>query len=189
MARYVLSTAPALLLALLLLLVAGGRQPHVAVLEGNYDWARGDAARAIRHYRGAGRGGSHVVAYNLANARLALGDTDAALDMLQRIPADVHPELRRRVAFNLGHAHYRAGRYREAALHFRDALSYGPESADARINLELALRRMYSGRTRASPAPAPATTPDEGTAELLERLRTLRTAIPALPQAGAAGGY
>ena len=188
MARYVLSTAPALLLALLLLLVAGGRQPHVAVLEGNYDFARSDVARALRHYRAAVRAESHVVAYNLANARLALGETDAGLDLLQRIPADVHPELRRRVAFNLGHAHYRAGRYRDAALHFRDALALGPESVDARINLELALRRMHSGRTRTSPAAA--TTRDGATeSELLEQLRALQTAIPALPQAGGAGGY
>lgn len=188
MARYVLSTAPALLLALLVLLAAGGRQPPVAVLEGNYDFARGDLARAIRHYRGAVRAGSHVAAYNLANARLAVGESDAGLALLQRIPADVHPELRRRVAFNLGHAHYRAGRYREAALHFRDALARGPQSADARVNLELALRRMHAGRPRLSPMAA--TTPADGTgSDLLEQLRTLQTAIPALPQAGGAGGY
>ncbi|MDE0446010.1 MAG: tetratricopeptide repeat protein [Spirochaetaceae bacterium] len=188
MARYVLSTASALLLALLFLLAAGGRQPRVAVLEGNYDFARGDLARAIRHYRGAVRAGSQVAAYNLANARLAVGETDAGLDLLQRIPADVHPELRRRVAFNLGHAHYRAGRYREAALHFRDALALGPESMDARVNLELALRRMHAGQTRASPAAV--TTPDDGTeSELFKQLRALQTTIPALPQPGAAGGY
>ncbi len=188
MARYVLSTASALLLALLFLLAAGGRQPRVAVLEGNYDFARGDLARAIRHYRGAVRAGSQVAAYNLANARLAVGETDAGLDLLQRIPADVHPELRRRVVFNLGHAHYRAGRYREAALHFRDALALGPESMDARVNLELALRRMHAGQTRASPATV--TTPDDGTeSELFKQLRALQTAIPALPQPGAAGGY
>ena len=133
MARYVLSTAPALLLVLLLLLAAGGRQPHVAVLEGNYDFARGDLVRALRHYRGAAHAGSPVVAYNLANAELAWGETDAGLELLRSIPADAPADLRRRVAFNLGHAHYRAGRYREAARHFRDALVLGPEWADARI--------------------------------------------------------
>ena len=188
MARYVLSTAAALLLALLVLLVVGGRQPQVAVLEGNYDFARGDVARAIRHYRGAVRAGSHVVAYNLANARLAVGETDAGLELLQRIPVDVHPELRRRVAFNLGHVHYRAGRYREAALHFRDALALGPESADARINLELALRRMHSRPPRATPAAA-MTAADGTESELPEQLRAQQTVLPALPRAGGASGY
>ena len=188
MARYVLSTAPALLLALLLLLVAGGRQPRVAVLEGNYDFARGDLARAIRHYRGVTQAGSPYVAYNLANAHLALGETDAGLELLQRIGDGAHPELRRRVAFNLGHAHYRAGRYREAALHFRDALMLGPESVDAGINLELALRRMRGGSHEA--ARPPAGPPAAGAeSDLLERLREQQAAAPALPRDSGAGGY
>ena len=188
MARYVLSTAPALLLVLLLLLVAGGRQPHVAVLEGNYDFARGDLVRALRHYRGAAHAGSPVVAYNLANAELAWGESDAGLELLRSIPADAPPDLRRRVAFNLGHAHYRAGRYREAARHFRDALVLGPEWADARINLELALRRMRAAPP--PPAPAPGGPPDDAAgSELLERLRAQPAAAPALPAGGGAGGY
>ena len=187
MARYVLSTAPALLLALLLLLLAAGRQPHVAVLEGNYDHARGDLVRAARHYRGATGAASPVVAYNLANAQLALGDTDAGLELLQGIPGEVDPELRRRVAFNLGHAHYQAGRYRQAALRFRDALALGPESVDARINLELALRRM---RAPPAAARAPAGPPAGGAqSELLERLRAQQVPAPALPPAGGADGY
>ena len=185
MARYVLSTAPALLLALLLLLSLGGRHPRVAVLEGNYDFARGDLTRALRHYRGAARTESPVVAYNLARVQLALGKSEAALELLRRIPADAHPELRRRVAFNVGHAHFRAGRYREAALSFRDALALDPEWADARVNLELALRRM-----RAAPAAEPTApmTPASGAeSELLERLREQQAAVPALPRGGA--GY
>ena len=187
MARYVLSTAPALLLALLLLL-AGGRQPRVAVLEGNYDFARGDLVRAIRHYRAATHAGSPVVAYNLANAYLARGETDAGLALLQRIADDAPPELRRRVAFNLGHVHYRAGRYRDAALQFRAALMLGPESVDARINLELALRRMRGGPPEAARPPAG---PPAGAAEtdLLERLREQQAAAPAVPPDSGAGGY
>lgn len=188
MARYVLSTAPALLLALLLLLLAGGRQPHVAVLEGNYDFARGDLVRAARHYRGAARAEAPVVAYNLANARLALGETDAGLELLHGIPAQVGPELRRRVAYNLGHAHYRAGRYRQAALRFRDALALGPESVDARVNLELALRRMRAGPPAAARA-AVATPAGGAETELLERLRVRQVPAPAMPPAAGAGGY
>lgn len=185
MARYVLITATALLLALLALLFAGARQPHVAVLEGNYDFARSDLLRAIPHYRAASDAGSPVVDYNLANALLMLGETDAGLALLRRAGAGAHPELRRRVAFNLGHAHYRAGRYREAALHFRDALRLGPESDDARINLELALRMMRA----AAPAPVPVGgAPDGGDeSDLLERLRAQPAAVSALPEGGS--GY
>lgn len=183
MARYVLSTATALLVALLALLAAGGRQPHVAVLEGNYDFARGDLIRAVRHYGGAVRTGSPVVDYNLANAQLALGEIDAALELLRTIPADTDRELRRRVAFNRGHAHYRAGRYREAALHFRDALMLGPESLDARVNLELALRAM-----RGTPAEAGYPPSGEADEDLLDRLRGQQAVLPALPKAGG-GGY
>ena len=186
MARYVLSTATALLLALAVLLLGGGRQRHVAVLEGNYDFARGDLARAVRHYRGAAGDGSPVVDYNLANTLLARGDIDAGLQVLMGIAAGAHAELRRRVAFNIGHVHYRAGRYREAALHFRDALMLDPESVDARINLELALRMMSMERP---PPPAAATENGGADADLPEQLRAQQVPIPVLTPQGGTGGY
>lgn len=45
---------------------------------------------------------------------------------------------------NLGVLHYRAGRYDQAAAHFREALAWSPHAEDAAANLRQALRKLPS---------------------------------------------
>ena len=189
MARYVLSTASALLVALLALLVGGRGEPRLAIVEGNYDFARGDLVRATQHYRRAAASESRYLAYNMGNAYLDLGEIDAGVERLLYASRSADPELRWRAAFNLGHAHYQAGRYAEAALHFRDALLIAPKSSDAKVNLELALRRV--ARPPSTPARPTAAMADGGAdPDFLQLLRDRQPApVPALPAASSDGGY
>ena len=191
MARYLLSTAPVLALALLLLLVGRGREPRLATVEGNYAFARGDYVRATINYLGAG--GAQVqpyVAYNVGNTYLALGEIDAGVERLRSITASTDRELLGRVAFNLGNAGYEAGRYLEAAHHFRDALLLAPESMDAKVNLELALRKVRTVPPRAGQDPAGAPGTSAQAVRILEFIHRREPAsLPALPPPGDHAGY
>lgn len=190
MARYLLSTAPAVALLLLILALGGGRQPLLATLAGNYAHVRGDYVRATINYLHAGgdREQPHL-AYNLGNTYLALGEIDAGVERLLSVAPEDDRELQWRTAFNLGHAHYQAGHYLQAAYHFRDALLLAPESVDAKVNLELALRRARPTPPRGERDAAP---PDAAaqTARILDYVRRLAAERRlALPPADDGAGY
>ena len=91
--------------------------------------------RALRHYRDAAHAGSPVVAYNLANAELAWGESEAGLELLRSIPADAPPDLRRRVAFTSA-TPITGGPIPGGGAALSRRAGAGPGVADARINLE-----------------------------------------------------
>ena len=190
MARYLLSTAPAVALLLLILALGGGRQPLLATLAGNYAHVRGDYVHATINYLHAGgdREQPHL-AYNLGNTYLALGEIDAGVDRLLSVAPEDDRELLWRTAFNLGHARYQAGHYLQAAYHFRDALLLAPESLDAKVNLELALSKARATRPRGErDAAVPAA--DDQAARILDFARGLEAERrPPLPPAGNGEGY
>ena len=190
MARYLLSTAPAVALLLLVLALGAGRQPRLATLAGNYNHGRGDYLRATINYLSAGdhREQPHLV-YNLGNTYLALGEIDAGVERLLSVAHEDDRELLWRTAFNLGHARFQASRYLQAAYHFRDALLLAPESVDAKVNLELALSRARATPPRGE---RDAASPDAAarTALLLDFVRRLETQRrPSLPPADDGDGY
>ena len=190
MARYLLSTAPAVVVLLLILALGGGRQPRLATLAGNYAYVRGDYVHATINYLHAGDDSarSHV-AYNLGNTYLALGEVDAGVERLLSVAHEHDRELLWRTAFNLGHARYQAGQYLQAAHHFRDALLLVPASVDAKVNLELALSKARATPPRGEPEAAG---PDAAaqTARILDfvRQREPQPRLP-LPPADDGDGY
>ena len=190
MARYLLSTAPAVALLLLILALGGGRQPLLATLAGNYAHVRGDYVHATINYLLAGAGSEQPhLAYNLGNTYLALGEIDAGVELLLSVAHEHDRELLWRTAFNLGHARYQAGRYLQAAYHFRDALLLAPESLDAKVNLELALSKARATPPRGE---RDAAGPDAAaqTARILDFVRGLEAErrLP-LPPATDGDGY
>ena len=190
MARYLLSTAPAVALLLLLLALGGGRQPLLATLAGNYAHLRGDYVHATANYLHAGgdREQPHP-AYNLGNTYLALGEIEAGVERLLSVAHEDDRELLWRTAFNLGHARYQAGHYLQAAHHFRDALLLAPDSVDAKVNLELALRKARATPPRGE---RDAAAPDAAaqTARILDFVRRLEAQRrPMLPPADNGDGY
>ena len=187
MARYLLSTAPAVALVLLILALGGGRQPLLATLAGNYAHVRGDFVHAtINYLHAAGAGEQTRLAYNLGNTYLALGEIDAGVERLLSVAQEDDRELLWRTAFNLGHARYRAGHYLPAAHHFRDALLVAPESVAAKVNLELALSRARVAPPRGD-RDAPVADAAAQTARILDFVRR-REAQPRLPLPAADDG-
>lgn len=190
MARYLLSTAPAVALVLLILAAGGGRPPRLATLAGNYAHGRGDYVRATINYLHAGGDTEQArLAYNLGNTYLALGEVAAGVERLLSVADEHDRELLWRTAFNLGHARYQAGRYLQAAYHFRDALLLAPESPDAKVNLELSLSKA---RARPPGGAQEAAVPDAAAqaARILDFVRRLEAERrPALPPADDGNGY
>ena len=190
MARYLLSTAPAVALLLLLLVLGGGRQPLLATLAGNYAHVRGDYVHATINYLLAGVDSEQPhLAYNLGNTYLALGEIDAGVERLLSVAPEDDRELLWRTAFNLGHARYQAGHYLQAAHHFRDALLLVPESVDAKVNLEYALSKVRATPPRGA-RDAAVPDADAQSARILEFVRGLEAERrPRLPPAAGGDGY
>ena len=190
MARYLLSTAPVVALVLLTLTAGGSREPRLAALTGNYAFVRGDYVRAtINYLNAAGDTERAHLAYNLGNTYLALGEIDAGVERLLGVSHESDRELLWRTAFNLGHARYQAGRYLQAAYHFRDALLLAPESLDAKVNLELALSKARGTPPRGGQASAVPNASAQAALilEFVGRLKAERRL--ALPPADDGGGY
>ena len=152
---------------------------------------RGDYVRATINYLGAGGAAQQPhLAYNLGNTYLALGEIDAGVERLLSVVDSRDRELLWRVAFNLGHARYQAGRYLQAAHHFRAALLLAPESRDAKVNLELALRKVRAAQPRLEQDPGAAAGAAAQAARILDFIRRLEPAPrPALPTGTDRGGY
>jgi Ca-activated chloride channel family protein len=127
---------------------------------------------------------------------LEAGDVEAALSKLERSRREAagDSELRFRAAYDLGianarHAEQLEADSPEAALRtlyvaadwFRDAIRLRPEDEDARVNLEVALRRALLVADRMARADTEGV--DERLAEIAERQRGLVGAVAALLQA------
>jgi len=134
-------------------LSCGGSRLRVAY--GNYEYAQGEYGQAtisyIRALKSAKAGPARardrsVLYYNLGNVYHALGETISATNTLSRaVSAGDWEELESRANFNLGNIYYELGQYNRAAEHYIASLVADPNDIDAKINLELALKRMSGG--------------------------------------------
>jgi Ca-activated chloride channel homolog len=124
--------------------------------EGRYE----EAVEAYRRVLQGGRSGPEVH-YNLGTALLATGNYEEAERHLQAALQAVDPELRNRTFYNLGNRFLeegrrdgdgeRQGRLLDAAIEaYRRALRLAPADAQAKWNLELALREREQNRQQQS---------------------------------------
>jgi tetratricopeptide (TPR) repeat protein len=142
----------ALLLAVALPLLGGG------IAEGNRLYRAGQFRRAAEAYarRYAEGDSSAVLRYNLGTALLRLQRWDEARPHLDAaVEAQKPPELRQRALYNAGNADLepvfrrrvtdeerRSAMLLRAIGRYKDALLLRPDDADAKWNLELALRLL-----------------------------------------------
>ena len=117
-----------------------------AVVQGNAAFQRGEFQRSSLSYLGAQTVGASpdVVNYNLGNVYNALGETNTALSVWNRIVRPGDEELAYRLAFNKGYLLYQRGQYEEAFQEFRTALLLRPASLDAKRNLEICLLKTQN---------------------------------------------
>lgn len=125
----------------------------VSVERGNRLFRAGQYAEAVEAYRAAlddGEGGA-VLRYNLGTALLKLGRYAEAEEQLRAALAEVDPETREWVYYNLGQRFLEDARasgdpqakgalYDAAVESYRQALRLQPDDADAKWNYELSMR-------------------------------------------------
>jgi tetratricopeptide (TPR) repeat protein len=123
--------------------------PLLDVLIGNNHYTRGEYGQSIIHYHKALDRNRHepYIYYDLGNVYAALGENAPALDTLHKALAGQNHDLLFRTNFNLGILYYESGQFEEAVNHFIDALKAEPDSVEAKINLELALKKLKSQST------------------------------------------
>ena len=127
-------------------IVSCGR-PELEVVQGNYRYRQGEYAEATIHYLRALESRRHhgYLFYNLGNVYYSLGETEPALETLVRATvAEDDKELLLRSNFNLGNIYFELGEYEKAVTHYIQALQADATEIDAKINLELALKKAES---------------------------------------------
>lgn len=116
--------------------------------EGNRAYAAGDYQGALERYRRAAaeRPDLRAIAYNTGNALHRLGQFERAVSEAQRAAADGPNDVRFRAYYALGNHFARLNRWREAYEAYRNALILNSTDLDAKVNLEIALRRLEEQR-------------------------------------------
>ena len=152
MARYFLITGISLLGLLISLVVFGRYEPSFTVLQGNYAYYRGEYVKATILYLGLNskwketKLNERYFQYNIANTYLSVGELEAGINQLLKIDKGLEDKkLIENALFNLGNAHYEIGEYLKSAEYFRDVLEINPGAYDAKINLEISLKKIRAG--------------------------------------------
>ncbi|MGI9256477.1 MAG: tetratricopeptide repeat protein [Salinispira sp.] len=143
-------SAPMLLLIVLLFSLAscGTPPPHITVFLGNYFFGRGDYQEATVQYLKAlnNTQSKSWIYYNLANVYHSLGEVDAALEFWEEVLKTDSEYLLFAAHYNRGILFYEQSRYENAFEDFKAALTYDSAHIGAKLNLELTLLKLQSGR-------------------------------------------
>lgn len=120
--------------------------PFFYVLIGNNNYSQGEYGSAIINYiKAREEQNSYYMKYNLGNVYFALGEIEPALITLIESAEAQDKNLLYRVNYNLGNIHYELGKYNSAVSYFMKALQANPDSVNAKINLELSIKRLLAG--------------------------------------------
>lgn len=117
---------------------------YLSVAAGNSAYEHGHYEEATVDYLQAAKSGVHLpwISYDLGNVYHALGEPAGATEEWAKAEKDKAPVLRSATSFNEGILDYELGNYRAAYERFRSVLEIDPADIDAKINLELAYKRM-----------------------------------------------
>ncbi len=134
-------------IAALILLMGGCTKAgvYLQIIDGNYEYSRGDYKEANFTYIQALKKSLHTarITYNLGNVYHSLGESEAALEEWELASLEEEdPELRARIAFNRGVIYYELGMYQQAYSEFRRVLKLDPDDIEAKANLEYCLRKL-----------------------------------------------
>ena len=119
--------------------------PIFNVLIGNNNYSQGEYGRAIINYiKARDDNNSPYIGYNLGNVYFALGEIDPALITLAESAEVYDKNLLYKVNYNLGNIFYELGKYESAVSYFIKSLQANPDSVNAKINLELSIKRLLA---------------------------------------------
>jgi len=121
------------------------------VLRGNYMFYLGRYQDALIYYYKVDQLKRHSsrVRYNIGNVYWALGESDVALDTWARIEHSddqTDDDILLGISFNRGLLYYEQGHFQQAYQNFIRALSIDPSHVEAKVNLELALKKLRASQ-------------------------------------------
>jgi Ca-activated chloride channel family protein len=121
-----------------------GGTAHRKTEEGNRHYIDERLDEALRSYTEAQVAAPDApqLFYDIGNVLYRQGDYAGAEELFQRALSAAPPELVPDAAYNLGNARFRQEAYDEAVEAYRRTLEARPDDADAKRNLELALRQL-----------------------------------------------
>lgn len=135
-----------LLAVVLLSFLSGlfGGKAHRESERGNREYEAGNLDDALRHYTEAQVPAPDApeLHYDIGNVLYRREDFDGAAEAYRRSRTGPETPLGPDAAYNLGNTLFRQQRFEEAAGAYRETLEVRPDDADARRNLELALRAL-----------------------------------------------
>jgi tetratricopeptide (TPR) repeat protein len=156
----------------LIYLSCGIGEPYLSVIQGNADYNRGDFQKANIEYIQAMEGSRFLpwINYNLGNVYYSLGELEAALAEWKRAEKEHNTELQFRLLFNMGVYYYENNEALKAYEMFKSALKLYPESADAKINLELSFYKSESDSKKQASGNAASASSAKSRQENVERV-------------------
>jgi len=119
-------------------------RPRRRTEAGRAEYARGNHPQALSAFEGAAsaRPQDERTRFNVADALYKNGKFEEAAALFRMLGENTSSPLAGASRFNLGNALYQKQDYKGAIQSYRDALRLMPGDADARRNLELALRAL-----------------------------------------------
>ena len=115
--------------------------PFAMLVErGNRAYAESQYRKALDYYlRALSKRDIPEIHYNIGCARYMLGEYKEAEQEIKKYLENRHDY---RAVFNLGNIYFRQGKYQEAIEQYKQTLIHNPFFMPAKINLELALRKI-----------------------------------------------
>ncbi len=131
------------------------QQGKAAYASGNYPKAAADLAKVSAKNAGQNY-------YNLGNtAYQANALEEAAAYYKNAAPYLTTTAEKAWLSYNQGNTAFRQGKFKEAATFYRQSLTHNPTDKDAKINLELALKKIKERRPPPQAKPDPPTPPKD----------------------------
>ena len=121
-----------------------GGEAHRRTEKGNAEYIEGKNDAALENYQKAQAVAPEApqLHYDLGNVLYRQENWAGAAEAYQHALGAAGPELAPRAAFNLGNALYKDEKFDEAAKAYMRSLKAQPKDADAKHNLEMALRAL-----------------------------------------------
>ncbi|HEX2909025.1 MAG TPA: tetratricopeptide repeat protein [Phototrophicaceae bacterium] len=145
---------------LLALLSGCDVNPAERVSTGNELYYRGEYLAALAAYQAAQVAASDLPEpyYNAASALAQSGQMERAVAALEQALALADTELTATAYYNLGNVYFEMSHFPQAVQAYQQALLLNPGDADARYNLELALKRIVPPTPPSGDQPQPTPT-------------------------------
>lgn len=126
------------------ILLTGCREPYLKTAAGNSNVRRGRYQNALSNYlEGIHKNGNpSTLQYNIGNVYYYLGETEKAAAIWGQAADSSSKETVYRSFFNQGVVHYQAGRFSRGADCFLRAVKAAPDRIEAKINLELCIKKI-----------------------------------------------